>query len=142
MTKRRDASSSSAGSTATAELKDSQPEPENQEPESDNLDNAALERCIKAWHRTFDLASIHPDDESLDLVGEEDEFASTHAAIAFREAMPPLVGYENIRDFIACATYGMLNGTLDWDESREFLAAAKIAIALLKAQPKSPAPPV
>jgi len=133
MTKVRNASSSSAGTTAIAE-------PKNQGPEPDSLNNAAIKRCTKAWERTFDLASIHPDDESLAVVGDEDEFAAERAAMAFREALPPLVGYENIRDFIACVTYGMLNATLQSDECRDLLGAAKIAVAILKSQPKPPIP--
>lgn len=145
MTRDLNVSSSSAGTTEMAEP--GHPEPESENPQSEpedpqakfeSLNNEAIKRCTKAWKRTFDLASIHPDDESLVLVGEEDEFASEHAGIAFREALPPLVGYENIRDFIACVTYGRLNGTLYWDECRELLGAAKIAMALLKAEPKPP----
>lgn len=133
MTKRRNVSSSSAASAATAES-------DNPQSESDTLNNEAIQRCADAWQRTFDLASIKPDDESLALVDEDDDFASEQAAIAFREALPPLAGYENIRDFIACVTYAMVNGNLYWAECHEFLAAAKIAMALLKAQPKSPTP--
>lgn len=82
MTKRRNASSSSVGSSAIAET-------ENPQYESDNLNNVALQRCIKAWDRTFDLASINPDDDSLDCLGEDDTvFAREQGALAFRDAMP------------------------------------------------------
>lgn len=107
-------------------------------PESENLDNQALDRCIKAWHRTFDLASINPKDETLDVLNEKDTlFAREQGALAFRDAMPLLVGYDNIRDFIACTTYAMLTNIFERDECRELLGAAKIAMALLRTNPRS-----
>jgi hypothetical protein len=141
MTKRLNASSSSADTTATAEPENPQSEPENLQSESVDLSNKALQRCIKAWHRNFNLASINPSDPSLNCLADDDGtvFASEQGALAFRESMPLLVGYENIRDFIACTTYAMLTKILDQDECRGLLAAAKIAMALFKAQPKPPA---
>jgi hypothetical protein len=115
--------------------------PESPEVDPDRRDEIAsvraIDRCINAWHRTFDLASINPEDEELPLVDEDDDFASEQAAMSFREAMPPLAGYENIRDFIACITYAMLNHIFDGDECQQLLGAAKIAMALLRSQPKS-----
>ena len=115
--------------------------PESLEIDPDGRDEIAsikaIDRCINAWHRTFDLASINPEDEELPLVDEDDDFASEQAAMSFREAMPPLAGYENIRDFIACITYAMLNRIFDGDECQQLLGAAKIAMALLRSQPKS-----
>jgi len=98
--------------------------------------NEAIDRCIKAWHRTFDLASINPEDEELPLLDEND-FACEQAAMSFRESMPTLAGYENIRDFIACITYAMLHRIFNVDECQQLLGAAKIAMALLRAKPKS-----
>jgi hypothetical protein len=126
-------SSSLAGSTETATAENLQPQPVNPR-------NPALERCIKAWNRTYNLASINPKDESLNYLdeGDQDEvFAREQGANGFREALPMLTGYENIRDFIACVTYGMLTMILSQDESRELFGAAKIAMALLRAQARS-----
>jgi hypothetical protein len=136
----RNTSSSSAGATSTVPAENPQPGLEDAQSDFVSLNHEAIKRCTKAWKRTFDLASIHPDDESLALVGEEDEFAFQRAGIAFCEALPPLIGYENIRDFIACVTYGLVDGTLHSEECHELLGAAKIAMALLKAQPKSRTP--
>jgi hypothetical protein len=123
-------SSSLSSSAETATTEDFQPL-------SDNPSNPALERCIKAWNRNHDLASINPKHESLSQFDEEDEdeiFARVQGAHAFREALPTLAGFENIRDFIACVTYGLLRDILPQEESRELLGAAKIAMALLRAQ--------
>jgi hypothetical protein len=49
----------------------------------------------------------------------------------------PLAGYENIRDFIACTTYAMLKRILDKGECQQLFGAAKIAMALLRAQARS-----
>jgi hypothetical protein len=58
------------------------------------------------------------------------------AAEAFCAAMPDLSGYENIRDFIACASYGMVNGLIDVIEGSKFLYAAQVAIGVLRYEPK------
>jgi hypothetical protein len=108
---------------------------------SENRQNEALSRCIAAWQRTFDLASIDPDDDSLAPPRDDSTFfAREQAAIAFREAMPPLAGPENIRDFIACVAFAMLKEIFYKPESDKLLGAAKLAITLLRVQPKSASP--
>lgn len=127
---RRKKSSSPASSAAAAE-------PENPQPESENLHNEALDRCVKAWRRTFDLAYIDPDDDSLAPPDDDDTlFAREQASLSFRDAMPPLAGFDNIRDFIACTTYAMLKRIFAKDECQQLFGAAKIAMALLRAQAK------
>jgi hypothetical protein len=136
MTKPRNASESSTTSAETATT-------ENPQSQTEHFDNEALERCVNAWHRNFKLASINPSDDNLHCVEDNDEnvFAIEQAGNAYRDAMPLLLSYENIRDFIACTTYGTLNRVFDLEECRELLGAAKIAMALLKAQPKTQPPP-
>ena len=137
MTRSRSTSSSSTASSNNAES-------ENPRSENDHINNEALERCVNAWHRNFKLASINPTDDNLHCMEDNDDnvFAFEQGANAYRDAMPLLAGYENIRDFIACTTYGMLKKIFELDEGRELLGAAKIAMALLKAQPKTQPPPV
>ena len=55
---------------------------------------------------------------------------------AFRDAMPDLCGYENIRDFIACVSYGVLTGDIHPIEGPQFLYAAQVAISALRLEPK------
>jgi len=137
MTKPRNTSASSTDSGNKAES-------ENLQSQTEHFDNEALERCSKAWHRFFDLASIDPRDENLNCIedNERNAFAIEQAANAYRDAMPLLLSYENIRDFIACTAHGMLQHVFDLDECRELLGAAKIAMALLKTQPKPPPPAI
>jgi hypothetical protein len=63
------------------------------------------------------------------------------AAEAYCAAMPDLSGYENIRDFIACTSYGMVNGLIDAVEGSKFLYAAQVASSVLRHQPKEQTPP-
>ncbi|MGB8029766.1 MAG: hypothetical protein WCF30_08870 [Terracidiphilus sp.] len=100
--------------------------------------NDSVERCLQAWNRTYNLASIDPNDTRLTPTSDrEDRFAREQGSIAFRDAMPPLAGEENIRDFIACTTYAMLRGIFDREESRDLLHAAKVALVLLRVQARS-----
>lgn len=131
MTKRQNASSSPADMTAIAEPENLRPKSETSEPEADSLDNAALRRCVKAWHRNFNLASINPSDDRLNSLdsGADTVFASEQGALAFCEAMTLLVSYENIRDFIACITMAC--------SSR---CSIRTSAASFSVQPKSPRP--
>jgi hypothetical protein len=64
--------------------------------------------------------------------------------------MPPLSGYRNICDFIACAAYGTLLGAIKDENGSEFLYAAQVALATVpresktsKIQPRPvPTPPI
>jgi hypothetical protein len=46
---------------------------------------------------------------------------------AYREALPPLRGEENIRDFIACVAHGMALDVFDTKEASKMLYAAQVA---------------
>lgn len=66
-----------------------------------------------------------------------DSFKCADAAVtAYRDAMPSLEGYENIRDYIACVAHGMLLGVIDPLEGPKFLYAAQIALSVLQRRPK------
>ena len=51
--------------------------------------------------------------------------------------MPPLIGYQNICDFIACTGYGMLIGAIKDDSGSKLLYAAQVALATVPAQAKT-----
>lgn len=93
--------------------------------------NRAIRRCCLAW--------AHVLTEELDK-GKNGERASARAADAYRFLMPPLFGYENIRDFIACATHGMLIGAIEESQATKLLYAAQVALATVRRQPASPKP--
>jgi hypothetical protein len=90
--------------------------------------NPAVARCCEAWSRLYhaELAK-----------GHAWPFAGFDAGKAYRNAMPTLSGYENIRDFIACAAHGMLIGAISGDEGTKLLYAAQVALSTVRRQPAS-----
>ena len=57
--------------------------------------------------------------------------------MAYRLAMPPLSGYQNICDFIACAGYGMLLGAIKESNGAKLLYAAQVALATVPRESKT-----
>ena len=62
-----------------------------------------------------------------DILKERTTQALKRAADAYREAMPPLTGAENIRNFIACVGHGLLLHVITEKESTKLLYAAQTA---------------
>ncbi len=87
--------------------------------------NHAVARCCDAFNRTF----------KVNIAINQTKAAATEcAATAFREAMPPLVGHDNIRDFIACVAQGILLGAFDSAQSARLLYAAQVALTAYRAK--------
>ena len=83
--------------------------------ESNPADSPEVTRCCDAWTRAFEA----------ETASSGDRVSATFAAkTAYRDAMPQLIGYENIRDFIACTAQGMLLGTLQESQCSKLLYAA------------------
>jgi hypothetical protein len=82
--------------------------------------NPAVKRCQHEFERTFreEMRSGHSKFESRET-----------AKLAFRCALPDLIGIDNIRDFIACLSAGLAVGILDHRDATRLLYAAQIAIA-------------
>ena len=93
--------------------------------------NPAVARCCKAWSRLFHAELAE---------GEIGMVAASKAAKAYRNAMPPLSGYDNIRDFIACTAHGMLLGAILGDEGAKLLYAAQVALGSIRLQPAASKP--
>ena len=92
----------------------------------------AYKRCMAAWQRTFNKSMEGTEGTEIDEV-----FAAHDAGEAYCKAMPLLSGYENIRDYIACAAHGMLIGAIPPKRSSHLLYAAQVALATLNCEPKS-----
>jgi hypothetical protein len=93
--------------------------------------NAAVRRCCDAHDRAYKTSLAK---------GESDYSSSSKARRAFFRAMPPLDGYENIRDFIACVAHGMhIDFVLD-DHSSKLLYAAQVALGVYRNRPTPPKP--
>jgi hypothetical protein len=91
----------------------------------------AVALCCEAWETAFQAKYSH---------GKNEYSARTEAAQAYRNAMPPLFGYQNICDFIACAAQGLVIGAIEDATASKLLYAAQIALGTLRSQPKLPQP--
>jgi hypothetical protein len=60
-----------------------------------------------------------------------------YADHAYSKAMPPLVGYENICNFIACVGYGMLTGHFVDSQATKLLYAAQVALSTVPPQERA-----
>ena len=57
---------------------------------------------------------------------------------AYIRAMPPLSGYQNICDFIACVTNALVIDAIAACDAKRLFAAAKIAITAVRSEPAPP----
>ena len=101
-------------------LKPSQPEPA-KKTITNALDNPAVAHCSQIWDRVFTKFSRRKDYQEEQAVAQADH--------AYRMAMPPLVGYENICDFIACVGYGILADVFVEGQGTKLLYAAQVALS-------------
>ena len=82
--------------------------------------NPAVFRCKQAWTEAYRAALGE---------GKDDEDAGDAADYAYSEAMPPLFGVRNIRNFIACVAHGSMLGIIDRADCSRLLYAAQIAFS-------------
>jgi len=93
------------------------------------MENAAVGRCCQAYMQATEIAC---------KAGEDRYDVRSSAREAYRYAMPPLSGSENIRDFIACIAHGILIDAIDGSDGARLLYAAQVAQAALeKPAPRS-----
>jgi hypothetical protein len=92
---------------------------------------AAIKRCCAAWQRAYDAYLEGTGRDKFDIIT-----AAHRAGPAYCKAMPPLAGYESIRDFIACAAHGILIDAIPQKRANQLLYAAQVALASLRYQPK------
>ena len=100
------------------------------------LDNPAVARCIRAWHRAYKK-------EIIDSEIEEDEShypAEKAGNAAYRNCLPPLAGRENIRNFIACVAQALVLDILKQYEVTPLLYAAQVATSAAGREPIAPKP--
>jgi hypothetical protein len=91
------------------------------------LQNPAVARCCDALDSTLKACTIN---------GDVLPWAYIDAYKAFHAAMPPLSGYQNICDFIACVAHGMLIGAIQHTSGTKFIYAAQVAFSTVRRQPK------
>ena len=98
-----------------------------------SLTNPAVAHCSKAWERTYKRVLSAAFDEGKDA-DDWEGFAREQAEVAFRNALPPLCGEDNIRDFIACVAYALVNEIILPIICTDYMEAAKIALSAVRAQ--------
>jgi hypothetical protein len=86
--------------------------------------NLAVARCLEAWERSIQ-----------EQTANKKSFTQGDASKAYCSVMPTLFGYENIRDFIACTTQGILIGAINETRSTKLLYSAQIALSASRLQP-------
>jgi hypothetical protein len=111
------------------ELESSKPAKPDYPPSRDTLDNAAVDRCIRAWNRAWNKALANGDSDYESRCAGNKEFL---------HAMPPLAGRENIRNFIACVTEALLLEVLCKSDATPLLYAAQVAISAGGREPNPP----
>jgi len=91
------------------------------------LKNPAVAHCLEVRQHVYEL-------EMKKKKGEGS--ASYQADKAYLRALPPLAGYQNACDFIACVSYAMLANIVPADKATKLLYAAQVALSSV---PKPPA---
>ncbi|MGD0293210.1 MAG: hypothetical protein ABSB30_05090 [Terracidiphilus sp.] len=91
--------------------------------------NPAVARCLNAWERA---------NKAERAKGKSKGEAHIAADDAFRDALPPLCGLENIRDFIACVTHAMIVHIFTDNTATKLLYAAQVALTTVRRQPAAP----
>jgi hypothetical protein len=114
---------------ATSEVADAG-EPKINFPPKDNAVIKAINRCLRAWQYAFDKESADLDED------DDDSDARQDASEAYLRATPPLSGYENICDFIACINHASLISIISESRAQHFLANARVALSVIYHQPK------
>ena len=92
------------------------------------LENPAIARCQMAWKLVYRRVRKL---KNSSLVAQE------QAGEAFRKALPPLSGLENIRNFIACVTFAMASGIFKEETCTKLLYAAQLALNAVLPRPKA-----
>jgi len=90
-------------------------------------EHTAIARCILARQRAFGKALA---------CGKSDFGASIDGNQAFLHALPPLSGFDNIRDYVACLTYAIAAGVISNQIAGVLLEGAKVALATLRPHAK------
>jgi hypothetical protein len=108
-------------------MNEAAPTPVNEPSPQPATRNAAVQRCCAARDRSLEDSRA----------GNVEKYeARERSQQAYRNALPDLAGYENIRDFVACISHGLLTGDISPINSPTYLCAAQVAISALRLEPK------
>ena len=96
-------------------------------------------RCCQAMQAAFSAIKSTYEANGEESEAECQDHAAQAAQRAYCEAMPPLSGCENIRNFIACVAHGILLDVFTGPESARLLYAAQVANTASRGQTAKPA---
>ncbi|MGA7107416.1 MAG: hypothetical protein WBV28_09950 [Terracidiphilus sp.] len=88
---------------------------------------SAVTRCSDAFLHAYREVKTAGKENRNEGAYEFERRAKEAGLEAYRKAMPPLAGTDNIRGFIACIAYGMLFDVFSGQESTRLLYAAQVA---------------
>ena len=80
--------------------------------------NAAVDRCIAAYNEAYIKRKAE---------GGDHYYWQKAGKAAYKRAMPPVAGPQNVADFIACVTRGIIEEVISGAEITQFLYAAQVA---------------
>lgn len=95
---------------------------------SDNSGKDAIASCMRSWNYAHKkrAGDKNPTSWECEKAGNK----------AYLRATPPLCGYQNICDFIACINYASMTGIVTHNDASHYLANAKLALSAIYHQPK------
>jgi len=93
---------------------------------SEGSGNAAIDRCLAAYAAARKKARA---------AGKSGSEADSAGKEAYLRALPPLVGSQNVGDFIACVMRGSIENVIFDFEINKFLYAAQVANCVKSQQP-------
>lgn len=99
-------------------------------PKNDTGDEAIV-RCMRAWNYTYRKVAADLDEDSSSYPAEK------AANQAYLRAAPPLRGYDNICDFIACINFASMTDIIIHREAAHYLANAKLALSAVLRKPET-----
>ena len=88
-------------------------------------ENPAVLRCIRAFNR----ANRKCREKNPEATPHEADIWGTNS---YLRAMPPLVGINNIRDYIACVTFALVTDIISPDRAEMYLSAARVALGAIR----------
>jgi hypothetical protein len=95
--------------------------------------NPSVARCCRAYRTAWRAVVNAPGVSDSDIDYDE---AEDKGERAFANAIPPLVGLRNVRNYIACVAHGAARGFIDPKDVSSLLYAAQIAVSTCRAGSK------
>jgi hypothetical protein len=91
--------------------------------------NPVVFRCCEAWKNAYDAAFRK---------SQDDDVARFIAQKAFADAMPPVLGLRNTRDFIACVAHRSASHMVSSKHATRLLYAAQVAFCTRRLRSAKP----